>query len=157
MEISGTSSRRVLQQHRGIEERVKPTRSAVWQAENEPVIDGGNPPRPFRHLRVAEHRTPDRVYESSPRSFGVGSKIGYHHHQPGRPALNFDARERCADSQEGEGKKMAVGLLGAGSTLGYQQSKVLILLPDPPGSHPERRRDGERVSDSRKNRSPAAA
>ncbi len=28
-------------------------------AENEPVLDGGNLPRPFRHLRVAEHRTPD--------------------------------------------------------------------------------------------------
>ncbi len=28
-------------------------------AENEPVLDGGNPPRPFRHLRVTEHRTPD--------------------------------------------------------------------------------------------------
>src|SRR5438309_1363971 len=68
--------------------REKPTHIAVWRAENEPVIDGGNPPRPFRHLRVAEHRTPDRSFESSPRSFGVGSKIGYHHHQPYRPTFN---------------------------------------------------------------------
>ena len=33
---------------------------AVRWAENEPVVDGGNLPRPFRHLRVAEHRTPNR-------------------------------------------------------------------------------------------------
>jgi hypothetical protein len=31
----------------------------VQWAENEPVLDGGNLPRPFRHLRVTEHRTPD--------------------------------------------------------------------------------------------------
>ena len=24
-----------------------------------PSVDVGNPPRPFRHLRMAEHRTPD--------------------------------------------------------------------------------------------------
>ncbi len=32
---------------------------AVRWAENEPVVDGGNLPRPFRHLRLAEHRSPD--------------------------------------------------------------------------------------------------
>jgi len=67
----------------------KPTQCAVWQAENEPVVDGGNPPRPFRHLRMTEHRTPDHKFESGPRSFGVGSKIGYHHHQRNRSAFTF--------------------------------------------------------------------
>jgi len=97
--------------------RKKPTHIAVWQAENEPVVDGGNPPRPFRHLRVAEHRTPDRYFESSPRSFGVGSKIGYHHHQPCRPAFMLDARENSLDSQEPPNRKMAVRLLKFGSHL----------------------------------------
>jgi hypothetical protein len=38
---------------------MKPTRYAVWWAENEPVLDGGNPPRPIRLFRVAEHSTQD--------------------------------------------------------------------------------------------------
>src|SRR5208283_1717819 len=37
----------------------KPTHWAVWRAENEPVSDGGNPPRPIRLFRMAEHSTPD--------------------------------------------------------------------------------------------------
>src|SRR5271166_5771365 len=37
----------------------KPTHWAVWWAENEPVSDGGNPPRPIRLFRMAEHSTPD--------------------------------------------------------------------------------------------------
>jgi hypothetical protein len=82
---------------------IKPTHWAVWQAENEPVVDGGSPPRPFRHFRLAERCTPDRV-ESSPRSFGVGSKIGYHHHQPGRPAFSLDARGNPLPLARGGGK-----------------------------------------------------
>jgi hypothetical protein len=31
----------------------------VWWAENEPVSDGGNPPRPIRLFRMAEHSTQD--------------------------------------------------------------------------------------------------
>ncbi len=31
----------------------------MWWAENEPVSDGGNPPRPIRLFRMAEHSTPD--------------------------------------------------------------------------------------------------
>jgi len=38
---------------------------------------------------MAEHRTPDLIFESSPRSFGVGSKIGDHHHQRRRPAFRL--------------------------------------------------------------------
>jgi hypothetical protein len=37
----------------------KPTHWAVWWAENEPVSDGGNPPRPIRPFRMTEHGTPD--------------------------------------------------------------------------------------------------
>jgi hypothetical protein len=39
--------------------RKKPTHWAVWRAENEPVSDGGNAPRPIRLFRMAEHSTPD--------------------------------------------------------------------------------------------------
>src|SRR5262250_2281547 len=80
-----------------------PTRAAVWQAENEPVIDGGNLPRPIRHFRLAERCTPDLSNESGPRSFGVGSKIGYHHHQLRRPAFRFDARTKLQNSARGVG------------------------------------------------------
>src|SRR5208282_2977936 len=37
----------------------KPTHWAVWWAENEPVSDGGNPPRPIRLFRMTEHSTQD--------------------------------------------------------------------------------------------------
>ena len=59
---------------------------------------------------MAEHGTPDRIYESSPRSFGVGSKIGYQHHKHCRPAFKMDARQKSEDSQEENSKKMALGL-----------------------------------------------
>ena len=95
----------------------KPTHCAVWWAENEPVVNGGNLPRPFRHFRMAERCTPDHIVESSPRSFGVGSKIGDHHHQPRRPAFVNDARERAEVSQEGKTKKLEVGLLNGGGRL----------------------------------------
>ena len=100
-------------QAREVTDRDKPTHGAVWRAENEPVVDGGNPPRPIRHFRMAERCTPDRIFESSPRSFGVGSKIGYHHHQLRRPAIESDARQRTAAWQEGTAKKLAASLLNA--------------------------------------------
>src|SRR5579872_1321745 len=49
----------------------------------------GNPPRPFRRLRLAEHGTPDLKSSRAPVHSGVGSKIGDHHHQPCRPAFSF--------------------------------------------------------------------
>ena len=75
-----------------------------------PSLDVGNPPRPFRHLRMTERRTPDRIYESGPRSFGVGSKIGDHHHQLGRSAFRLDARESPRVSQVLPRKKLALDL-----------------------------------------------
>jgi hypothetical protein len=41
------------------QKKKKPTRCAVWWAENEPVSDGGNPPRPIRLFRMTEHSTQD--------------------------------------------------------------------------------------------------
>ncbi len=116
-------------------EKIKPARNAVWQAENEPVVDGGNPPRPFRHLRMAEHRTPDHIFESSPRSFGVGSKIGYHHHQPCRPAFRLDATGKLQICARGKpqkdgnrfasvlGRNYAVTLVSGAGTLARESVK----------------------------------
>jgi len=39
------------------------------------------------------------LYESGPRSFGVGSKIGYHHHQLRRSAFIPNPRQIPPDSQ----------------------------------------------------------
>jgi len=50
------------------------------------------------------------IYESSPRSFSVGSKIGDHHHELRRSAFRLDARECAADSQEAGRKKLALRL-----------------------------------------------
>jgi hypothetical protein len=75
-----------------------------------PSVDVGNPPQSIRHLRMAERCTPDRIYESGPRSFSIGSKIGDHHHQLCRPACNSDARQNPSNSQEGRRKKLALRL-----------------------------------------------
>jgi len=48
---------------------------------------------------MAEHGTPDLSSSGAPVHSGVGSKIGYRHHQPGRPAFKIDATETQADSQ----------------------------------------------------------
>jgi len=52
---------------------------------------------------MAEHGTPDLSSSGAPVHSGVGSKIGYRHHQPGRPALKIDATESQADKQEESG------------------------------------------------------
>jgi hypothetical protein len=90
----------------------EPTHVAVWQAENEPVLDGGNPPRPIRHFRLAEHRTPDRITSRVPvHSALVQKSVATNTNFAGRLSV-FDARESKADSQEENPKKMAAGLLG---------------------------------------------
>jgi hypothetical protein len=97
---------------RGCRERLgksRPTRPCGGPRMN-PSVDDGNPPRPFRHLRVAEHCTPDQIFESSSRSFGVGSKIGYHHHQPCRSTFKLDARGKPAALARGQGKKVGTRL-----------------------------------------------
>ena len=82
---------------------------------------------------MAEHCTPDQIFESSSRSFGVGSKIGYHHHQRCRPAFPLDAREISGDSQEERAKKMAAGLLHAARGCG---SMPIRLGGSPPALRP---------------------
>ena len=91
-------------------EKVSRPKVPCWRAENEPVTDGGNPPRPIRHFRMAERRTQDHYVESSPRSFGIGSKIGCHHHQRRRPAYREDARQKLVDVQVLNDEKLALYL-----------------------------------------------
>jgi hypothetical protein len=59
---------------------------------------------------MAERGTPDLNFESGPVHSGIGSKIGYRHHQPRRPAFIPDAKEIPATSQVLNGKKMALRL-----------------------------------------------
>ena len=99
-----------------------PTRAAVWQAENEPVLDGGNPPRPIRHFRLAERCTPDRNSSQVPvHSALVQKSVATNTNLAGRLSV-FDAREFRTDAQGVVPKKMAERLLGRGrrdEELGY--------------------------------------
>ena len=47
------------------EEASRPTQPCGRPRMN-PSVDDGNPPRPFRHLRMAEHRTPDLIVRVRP-------------------------------------------------------------------------------------------
>src|SRR5437660_1367365 len=67
-------------------------------------LDSGNPPRPFRHFRLAEHCTPGRSFESSPRFWSIGSINGFRLHQLCRPVFNRDAKEKLRRLQEREAR-----------------------------------------------------
>ncbi len=106
-----------------------------------PSVDVGNPPRSIRHLRMAEHCTPDRIYESGPRSFSIGSKIGDHHHQLCRPACNSDARQNSCNSQEGNHKKLALRLPATFVREGNCYDGVKITEGQPPRLFSRAQRD----------------
>lgn len=105
-----------------------PTHAAVWQAENEPVLDGGNPPRPIRHFRLAERRTPDRNSSQVPvHSALVQKSVATNTNLAGRLSV-FDAREFRSDAQGVVPKKMAERLLNKsreGGKLGVAKSRNL--------------------------------
>src|ERR1700733_14857899 len=67
--------------------------SRVTGPRMNPSVDVGCPPRPFRHLRMAEHCTPDPSSSRAPVHSALVQKSVTRHHQPGRPALKLDARE----------------------------------------------------------------
>src|SRR3984885_2354349 len=75
-----------------------------------PSVDVGCPPRPFRHLRMAQRRTPDLSSSRAPVHSALVQISVTRHHQPGRPAFISDARQIPEDWQEEEHKKMAGGL-----------------------------------------------
>lgn len=59
---------------------------------------------------MTEHRTPDQIFESSPRSFGVGSKIGDHLTNAAGRLSELDARQTSGVSQVPDCKKLALRL-----------------------------------------------
>src|ERR1700686_1734588 len=64
-----------------------------------PSVDVGCPPRPFRHLRMAQRRTPDLCWSRAPVDSALVQKSVTRHHQPGRPAFIPDARQSAKDWQ----------------------------------------------------------
>jgi hypothetical protein len=76
-----------------------------------PSVDVGCPPRPFRHLRMAERRTPDPSSSRAPVHSALVQKSVTRHHQPRRSAFRLDARQLPADWQVEDCKKMAGRLL----------------------------------------------
>src|SRR5215468_4280105 len=76
-----------------------------------PSLDVGNPPRPFRHLRMAEHRTPDRIFSSRApvHSVLVQKSVTTITNFAGRLS-GLDARQTSEVSQGLACKKMAFHL-----------------------------------------------
>jgi len=62
-----------------------------------PSVDVGCPPRPFRHLRMAQRRSPDPSSSRAPVHSALVQISVTRHHQPGRPAYWLDARGRSPD------------------------------------------------------------
>ena len=56
---------------------------------------------------MAERGTPDLNFESGPVHSGIGSKIGYRHHQTRRSAFITDAKGKLHSSARGKAKKLA--------------------------------------------------
>ncbi len=56
---------------------------------------------------MAERGTPDLNFESGPVHSGIGSKIGYRHHQTCRSAFITDAKGKLHSSARGKAKKLA--------------------------------------------------
>ena len=106
------------------DQREEPIHAAVWQAENEPVLDGGNPPRPIRHFRLAEHCTLDRNSSRVPVHSALVQKSVATNTNLADRLSEFDAREFRADAQEVAGKKMAGRLLR-----GKSEGRELLVSP----------------------------
>src|SRR6185369_4877437 len=70
-----------------------------------PSVDVGRPPRPFRHLRLAERRTPDPSSSRAPVHSALVQKSVTRHHQPGRSAFRLNARGKGWAVARGEGQK----------------------------------------------------
>jgi hypothetical protein len=58
-----------------------------------PSVDVGCPPRPFRHLRMAQRCTPDPSSSRAPVHSALVQISVTRQHQPRRPAFNSDARQ----------------------------------------------------------------
>ena len=81
--------------------------SRVTGPRMNPSVDVGRPPRPFRHLRMAERCSPDPSSSRAPVHSALVQISVTRHHQRGRPAFNLDAREIRCSWQVEERKKLA--------------------------------------------------
>src|SRR4249920_2220383 len=73
--------------------------SRVTGPRMNPSVDVGRPPRPFRHLRMAERCSPDPSSSRAPVHSALVQKSVTRHHQLGRSAFNVDARENARSWQ----------------------------------------------------------
>ena len=85
--------------------------SRVTGPRMNPSVDVGRPPRPFRHLRMAQRRSPDLSSSRAPVHSALVQISVTRHHQRGRSAFKLDARENCCAWQVEDGKKLAGRLL----------------------------------------------
>src|SRR5215469_15682809 len=82
-----------------------------------PSVDVGRPPRPFRHLRMAERRSPDLSSSRAPVHSALVQISDTHYHQHSRSTFNLDAREIPLAWQAQDRKKMAGSLQSVTSEL----------------------------------------
>ncbi len=76
--------------------------SRVTGPRMNPSVDVGRPPRPFRHLRMAQRCSPDPSSSRAPVHSALVQISVTRHHQRGRSAFNLDAREiACGWQVEG--------------------------------------------------------
>jgi hypothetical protein len=90
--FAGQPRRLSLREQIEIKKQADPL-SRVTGPRMNPSVDVGRPPRPFRHLRMAEHRSPDPSSSRAPVHSALVQISVTRHHQPGRSAFNVDARE----------------------------------------------------------------
>ena len=121
----------------------RPTRPCGRPRMN-PSLDDGNPPRPFRHLRVAEHCTPDQISSQAPvHSVLVQKSVTTITNRAGRLSV-WMLGETSPRWQEGGRKKLALSL-PAGPMWGTAAPAI------PPGAclpalHPARSTDAGRAA-----------
>src|SRR5579859_2847148 len=99
--------------------------SRVTGPRMNPSVDVGRPPRPFRHLRMAQRCSPDPSSSRAPVHSALVQISVTRHHQRGRPAFKVDARENCCAWQVEDGKKLAGRLLGRSQISGKRMGKKL--------------------------------
>src|SRR5277367_3077964 len=74
--------------------KAKPTHGAVERCAGEPVLDGGNSPRLFRHSELADTAHRADLSSRAPCSMNVGSTDVYRYHLLCRPVSMLDASGR---------------------------------------------------------------
>src|SRR5215472_535416 len=89
--LAGKRRSRRYAQDQGVENRREQNQadplSRVTGPRMNPSVDVGRSPRPFRHLRMAERRSPDPSSSRAPVHSALVQKSVTRHHQHSRPAF----------------------------------------------------------------------